>query len=284
VKLSTQFLFTAEARRRSARRTRSVSLLVPILLIGIFAGNAPLVQAAPADTAALVEQGVQAYAGGRYAEADAAWQKAWDAGARTPGLAYNLGDAAFRLHRPGPAVLWYQRALWLDPGHEDARHNLEYVRQLLIDKVPPPPPSFLGAAWEWLVERVGLNAAGGWLLALFAAACAAAVAFLRLREGPYRLRAAILLAVLAGGALLWGAIFTGLAWREDHKREAVILAPAADVRSGPSEGNPVLFTVHEGLTVEVAASARGWHQVVLPNGWNGWIPERSAGLVQEETR
>ena len=240
--------------------------------------------ATPADAKAMVDRGVQAFAGGRFAEAEKAWGQAWAGGLQNADLACNLGDAAFRQHRMGPAVLWYQRALWLDPGHDDARYNLEFARQFLTDKVPPPPPSFLGAAWDWIIATIGVDVAGWLLLALFAGACVAALAFLRLREGPLRLRSAIAWAVLAGLALAWGAVFAGLAWREDSTREAVILQTAVDVRSGPSEGNPVLFTVHEGLTVEVAAATRGWHQVVLPNGWNGWIPGGAAGRVQPEDR
>ena len=103
--------------------------------------------AAPTGKASLADLGVQAYADGRFADAAAAWRQAWDDGAQNASLACNLGNAAFRQRRLGEAVLWYRRALWLDPGHADARHNLEFARQFLADRVPPPPPSFLGAAW-----------------------------------------------------------------------------------------------------------------------------------------
>ncbi len=261
-----------------------VVILIATLLAASSFLVSPTAMAASADARAMVDQGVQAFSAGRYDEAEKAWRQAWDGGLRNAGLACNLGDAAFRQQRLGPAVLWYQRALWLDPGHDDARHNLEFTRQFLADKVPPPPPSFLGAAWDWIVARIGVNAAGWLLLVLFAGTCAAALSFLRLREGPHRFRAGVVLAVLAGLTLAWAAVFAGLVWREDSTREAVVLGAAVDVRSGPSTGNPVLFTVHEGLTVEVAADARGWYQVVLPNGWNGWVPADSAELVQQADR
>ncbi len=38
---------------------------------------------------------------------------------------YNLGNALFRQQQPGPAAEAYKQALRLDPGDEDARHNLE---------------------------------------------------------------------------------------------------------------------------------------------------------------
>lgn len=272
------------AVNKETSRTKRTAILAMGIALACFFLIATPAMAAGADARALADQGVQAFAGGRYAEAEKAWGQAWAGGLRNADLACNLGDAAFRQRRLGPAVLWYQRALWLDPGHDDARHNLEFARQFLADKVPPTPPSFLGSVWDWIVARVGVNAAGWLLLALFAGTCAAALSFLRLREGPHRFRAGVILAVMMGLTAAWGAVFAGLAWREDSSREAVVLEAAVDVRSGPSPGNPVLFTVHEGLTVEVAADARGWYQVVLPNGWNGWIPADSAGLVQQADR
>ena len=44
---------------------------------------------------------------------------------------YNLGNALVRQQQPGPAVEAYKQALRLDPGDEDAQHNLELaLRQL----------------------------------------------------------------------------------------------------------------------------------------------------------
>ena len=60
---------------------------------------------------------------------------------------------------------------------------------------------------------------------------------------------------------------------------AVILSDAVDVRSGPGQNQTVLFTVHEGLKAEVRADRGDWLQVSLPNGWNGWIPKASAGII-----
>jgi SH3-like domain-containing protein len=53
----------------------------------------------------------------------------------------------------------------------------------------------------------------------------------------------------------------------------VIVADKVDVLSGPAAGNAVLASIHEGLKVEIRSEASGWLQVVLPNGWNGWLPQ-----------
>jgi len=42
---------------------------------------------------------------------------------------YNLGNCAYRMGKPDEAVTWYQKAIELDPNDEDARYNIEFVRE-----------------------------------------------------------------------------------------------------------------------------------------------------------
>ena len=54
---------------------------------------------------------------------------------------------------------------------------------------------------------------------------------------------------------------------------AIVLDEVVDVLAGPGHNNATLFTVHEGLTVEVRGELGAeWVQVSLPNGLNGWLP------------
>ena len=50
-----------------------------------------------------------------------------------------------------------------------------------------------------------------------------------------------------------------------------MLTDVSDVLAGPGENNATLFTVHEGLTLEVRSERQDWVQVSLPNGLNGWV-------------
>jgi len=50
-----------------------------------------------------------------------------------------------------------------------------------------------------------------------------------------------------------------------------VIEQAAEVLAGPGENNATLFTVHEGLLIEVRDVRPDWIQVSLPNGLNGWL-------------
>jgi uncharacterized protein YgiM (DUF1202 family) len=59
--------------------------------------------------------------------------------------------------------------------------------------------------------------------------------------------------------------------RQAGAPRAVVMEDRADVLSGPADDNTVLFTVHEGTSLEVRNVRDGWYQVSLPNALSGWI-------------
>lgn len=69
------------------------------------------------------------YRANQYEEAAATWQ-----GAESADAHYNRGNALAKLGRYPAAIAAYEKALKLDPGHEDARHNKEIVEKALQDQ------------------------------------------------------------------------------------------------------------------------------------------------------
>jgi tetratricopeptide (TPR) repeat protein len=56
---------------------------------------------------------------------------------------YNLGNAYFRNGETAKAILNYERALLLDPGDSDIRHNLRFARTRIEDKIDTAETFFL---------------------------------------------------------------------------------------------------------------------------------------------
>jgi hypothetical protein len=249
------------------------------LFLLVLSGWAWALPAGPAETPA--QAGVRLYNGRQFEAADAAWRTAAAGAPRNADLYYNLGNAAFRRQKLGEAVLYYRRALWLAPQHAETTYNLNYINKLLLDRVVPEPPGVPVLIRERLIAWLGVDAISYLFLAAFGVACLAGWYALRVRDLPLRRPAMGLAAGAAMLLILCGLLFWTACSRDLAHGEAVVLARRLDVRSGPSSGNPVLFTVHEGLLVELAAQTNGWRQVVLPNGWNGWVPADQLAIVQE---
>jgi Ca-activated chloride channel family protein len=84
----------------------------------------------PEDSAVALNVGSAHYQMRNYAEADRAFSKGLlsdDPEIRGQAI-YNLGNAAYRQGRLEEAVELYKAALEIDPGDEDAKFNLEFVR------------------------------------------------------------------------------------------------------------------------------------------------------------
>ncbi len=52
---------------------------------------------------------------------------------------YNMGNALYRMNKLPESILAYQEALKLNPGDEDAKYNLEYVRAKLKQEAQKQP-------------------------------------------------------------------------------------------------------------------------------------------------
>ena len=77
------------------------------------------------------EEGNEAFGLGNYDEAIRSYEELVELGVWDVDVLYNLGTAYARTRSYGPAILNLERALLIDPGHEEALDNLRTVRQAL---------------------------------------------------------------------------------------------------------------------------------------------------------
>lgn len=226
----------------------------------------------------IFERGNEAYMDGRFAEAAEAYDTLLRFKIRDPRVEFNLGNAYFRLGHLGLAILHFERARRLDPVDGDVLGNLAYARSFCYDKVEPPE---MPVVLTWLIrlqEGIGPDRQAIAAVVLLWLGCAV-VAWGLARPGRWSAAfgwssAAIALAL----ALVVGSWW--MTWnRLDGRDVGVVLGEAVEVRAGPGAANPAVFTVHEGLTIEVRDLREDWVQVSLPNGLHGWVMREDVGIV-----
>lgn len=71
-----------------------------------------------------------------YKEAIRLYKAAIERDGSSAAIYYNLGNAYYRVDSLAKAIIYYERALRLDPTDEDARANLEFVNSKIIDARP----------------------------------------------------------------------------------------------------------------------------------------------------
>lgn len=211
------------------------------------------------------------YQQGNYEAALSLYMEIISSGWESPDLYYNMGNAAFRSNNIGKAILYYEKTLKLDPTHEDAVHNLEYVSQYRVDAFDQVPELFIRSwmvavvkslperTWSILAILIFLLSLGSLILYLFSKSLALK------KAGFY----SALLGLLFFGVALASAVsqHRGIV----HPKSAIILSPSVIVRSSPSDSGTELFILHEGTKVQVIEEVTGWHNIRVVDGREGWI-------------
>ncbi len=232
-----------------------------------------------ADPVRLVAEGNQAYTEGQTDQALELYIEAQDLGVNDSVLHFNLGNTYARRGELGQAVASYLRARRLAPRDRDIQANLTWVRQHIkdLELTDQKLPLFIAQAAA-VISALTLDQ-WGWvlLLSIWFTATLVAVAWYREDFGT-NLRRALL---VSGACLLVVVTVTVGRWyHEEVRNEAVVIVEMAEVKSGPADNFPVLFQVHDGLTVNIEGEREGWVRIGLGGEWVGWLTSGSVTSVR----
>ena len=218
-----------------------------------------------------------AYLSGDVARAIASYEALVSEGVTSAELETNLGAAYLRQGKRGQAALHFERALFLDPGDDDARADLLEVRRGNVDRLEgESDEGGTETLARVLAPLPGLTAA----VLLVALWCAGWVLLgLRLFVPSWRqlgLSAGVCFGLSAVAALVtWGAA----EGRRMAMQRAVVVSQSAAAREGPAEKSASHFEVHEGTTVRIEDEEGPFRRVKLANGLTGWVPSSAVELV-----
>lgn len=225
------------------------------------------------------DQANAAYNEGRYDTAMILYQSVLDADVESASLYCNMGDAQYKLRNYPMAIYYYEKALKLDPGYDDARHNLKIANLAIVDKIEPVPQSFIARGWN---KVKNLHAADGWAvlsLAFFALLLISLFVFFRSRRMGLR-KTGFFVAVLSLLLFAFSVIFALQSHHDLQSHDAgIVMAPTVTVKSSPNESSVDLFVLHEGTKVEVMEESESWLKIKIANGSVGWMPSSSLATL-----
>jgi hypothetical protein len=247
---------------------------IPVALVWLLVASVGRAQT-PED---IFKRGNAAYEQGRYEAAAEAYRSLLRYEIHDPVVEYNLGNAEFRLGNLGQAILHYERAKRLDPVEPDIRANLEFARSLCFDRVEAPQQAAVIGWMHAAQNRLGPDRQA-WMALATLWIVVALVAWCFSRPGGWSAAHGWILAGLVLVLVVLVSSWYATVGRLDRDSTAVVLDDVVEVLAGPGINNPALFTVHEGLTLEIRAEREEWLQVSLPNGLNGWIAKESVAKV-----
>lgn len=216
------------------------------------------------------DQANQLYDQSKFAEASRGYEALVQTGNHSANLFYNLGNAQYRLGQTAAAMLAYERALALQPGHSEARANLALLRQESGAK--PERGRWWDHGFPELAEDsfVLLATVGAWL-------CVFAVTAIFIRRGKanggfwFAASASLIVALYAGAATLMA---------ETKNAASIVVEKNAEARLAPADGAPAVQTLPIGSRVRVLSERGLWNYCILPNDERGWIPAKMLDRIR----
>ncbi len=187
----------------------------------------------------------------------------------TPAVWSNAGTAAYRSGDRGRAVLYYKRALRLDPNYERARKSLEVISPATNQGDEGFQTQFIESVFETTSPSVWILFAEFFYILLWFAVARIVTTEDRDQRGHW----GAILGWCLGLALLTG----GVAWANHSYRagsaDAVVLENQTITRSEPNADSQAQLELPAGTVLELTESPqRGFVRFKMADGRTGYIP------------
>ncbi len=213
------------------------------------------------------------YTDGNFQEAATLYQSVADKGFSAPELYYNLGNTYYRLGDYKRSILYYERAILLNPDDENTRINLEFAQAYIQDKIEVVPKFFLIRWGNAFIELFSVNTWSFISIGSFILFLSLIILFLFSKSNFLRK-----LSFYTGFFSIIIAVTSfNNAYRQHQKltnhTSAIVFSPAVTVKSSPNESGTDLFIIHEGLKVIITDESPGWKEIKLSDGKVGWLPK-----------
>jgi len=274
----------SEVKKPGKKKTAAV-MIVALLCIGAtaFAQEEQPIQEQPVQEEQPVQtQEAEGVAGlwqkGNEAFAEQQWQNALNfykmiegENLQSEDLYYNIGNSYFKMGDNAHAILYYEKALKLNPSNNDAQNNLAIANQFILDKIESVPEFFV---ITWIHTLVNSFSADNWAgISLIFLAVAAALLLLyrfginlRLRKVSFVISVIVLVFSIS-------AFIISISQKHhiNANDSAIIVSPVSSVKSSPSEAGNAIFVLHEGTKVNILDEVGEWQKISIADGRQGWI-------------
>ncbi len=208
------------------------------------------------------------YKNKNYEQAVALYEKILAQGYRNAEIYYNLANCYYKLNNTGKAILNFERANKLAPDDEDIAHNLKLAQLRAVDKITPIPQLSIITAWNTFTTS---RSSKSWsifsLVFVWVAFLLLAVYFLIVKKNVILFPSILL--------IIFSAVCVALAVKQQQVEEysdwAILIVSNAGVKSAPDEQSTNLFTIHEGIKLQIVDGVSSWSKVRLADGKVGWL-------------
>ena len=227
----------------------------------------------------IMQEANTAYAENDFNRASTLYDSLLSLGYLSADLHYNLGNAYYKQNRIAKAILHYEKALKMEPGMEDAKHNLQLANLKTVDKIEPIPDLFLKKWWKTIINTFN---ADEWAMFAVFFLFFSLIGMIIYFFAPLLLfkKVGFYLAVFCVVISLFSWFFGGSQHSYlQNSTEAIIVTPTINVNSSPTAGSTKLFVLHQGTKVDLKGESGEWVKIRIPNGNEGWMKAKDIAEI-----
>jgi len=216
-----------------------------------------------------------AYKNGNYQKCIDYYKQIEKHGLSSAYMYYNMGNAYFRLKQIDNAILYYERALLLNPSDVDILHNLQYANTFVSDKINELPDPFYVS---WFKSITNLFSTNTWAwIALISFILILVLTYLNFLTSSSWVSKSIKTTAFAFVFIFVISIAAAYATYhiQSAHNKAIISSEAVEVKSSPDENGTLLFVIHEGTKVTITDEFEEWAEIRLLDGNTGWVKQNN---------
>ena len=221
----------------------------------------------------LFAEGNTFYKEGDYNRAIGLYLAIEEQGYQSDDLFFNLGNSYYKLNKVAPSIYYYEKALKINPRHEDALFNLSFAKRMTIDVIEELPKSFLQRFSENVIQKLPFDT---WAIIAVMASFLASLLFLLYhfsassKKKLFFFNTTILAVFILGVSVFFAfSNFDSV----QKNRIAIIFAPKTEIMNAPTDSSDEVFELHEGTKVLILDELDNWKKIKLADGKIGWIKD-----------
>lgn len=222
----------------------------------------------------IFNKAVHLYQEGSYEESLELFQQLEAENIKLAELYYNIGNCFGKLNKVGYAVLYYERALKLQPRFKLAKENLRTCQNYIKEPVIPTEEFFFVRFYKQWIRPVH---SGIWaVLSLISLTLAAGLYYIKISKQGFASAWIKMWVYLIFFSLIFGA-FAAIVYRsENFDKYAIYMESAGVLKAAPSEQSDSIVNLSPGLKCLKVDQIGDWVQIRLMDYQHGWV--RAASL------
>ena len=211
------------------------------------------------------------YKNGQYTKAAQLYSNIEKSGLESDDLFFNLGNSYYKLNKVALSIYYYEKALKLNPMHQDASNNLVFAKRMTIDIIEDLPKTFLQRFSSNVIQKLTYDT---WAILAVIASFLATLLFLLyyFSSSPKRKLIYFNTTIFAVFVVAVTVIFAYSNYETTQKSSnAIVFSSKSDIKNSPSLDGESVFELHEGTKVTILDSLSNWRKIKLADGKIGWV-------------